>query len=81
MSTKAAITALMSSRSMSELLKKCISFTGDVDTVATIALAAGTHSEEIEQDLPEQLYQGLERGKFGYDYIRELDEKLLRMCS
>ena len=79
MSVKAAITALMSSHSMSELLKRCISFTGDVDTVATIALAAGAHSVEIEQDLPELLYQGLEKGPFGYDYIKELDEKLLKM--
>jgi hypothetical protein len=27
--------------SMSGLLQRCIAFTGDVDTVATIALAAG----------------------------------------
>lgn len=81
MSVKAAITALMTSHSMSELLKKCVAFTGDVDTVATIALAAGAHSVEIEQDLPEQLYRGLERGRFGHDYIKALDEKLLKMCS
>lgn len=81
MSVKAALTALMGSDSISELLKRCISFTGDVDTVATIALAAGAHSVEIEQDLPEQLYQDFERGPFGYDYITELDKKLLGMCG
>lgn len=79
MSVKAAITALCQSDSMAELLKRCISFTGDVDTVATIALAAGAHSLEIAQDLPERLHQGLERGKFGYEYIKALDEKLLKM--
>jgi ADP-ribosylglycohydrolase len=78
MSVKAAITALRGSRSMAELLKRCISFSGDVDTVAAIALAAGSHSVELEQDLPERLYRGLERGKFGYDYIKGLDEALLK---
>ncbi len=81
MSVKAAITALMQSQSMSDLLKTSIAFTGDVDTVATIALAAGAHSDEIEQDLPAHLYQGLERGQFGYDYIRDLDERLLKLYA
>ena len=81
MSVKAAITAPICNHSMSELLKKCVSFTGDVDTVATIALAAGAHSVEIEQDLPEHLYQGLERGSFGYNYINKVDKRLLEMCG
>ena len=79
MSVQAAITAITESISMSELLKKCVSFTGDVDTVAAIALAAGSHSEEIDQDLPKHLHQGLENGKFGYDYILTLDKQLLSM--
>ena len=37
---------------MSELLQDYIVFTGDVDTVAAIALAAGSCSEEIRQDIP-----------------------------
>jgi ADP-ribosylglycohydrolase len=81
MSVRAAITALRHSQTMSELLRTSIAFTGDVDTVATIALAAGAHSNEIKQDLPGHLYQGLERGPFGYDYIQELDNKLLACRS
>jgi ADP-ribosylglycohydrolase len=76
MSVKAAITALIASNKMSELLTKCIQFTGDVDTVACIALAAGSLSVEIEQDLPQTLYDGLENGPYGKEYIVELDKRL-----
>jgi ADP-ribosyl-[dinitrogen reductase] hydrolase len=76
MSVSAAITAIKKSDTMSELLKACVNFSGDVDTVATIALAAASFSTEIQQDLPENLYQGLERSRYGYDYLQLLDEKL-----
>lgn len=57
-------------KSMRELLKRCIDFTGEVDTVGTIALAAGSCFLEIKQDLSVQLHSALENGTFGYDYIR-----------
>lgn len=76
MSVRAAITALQRNDSMSSLLKDCIAFTGDVDTVATIALAAGSVSKEIEQDLPATLLQGLEDGKYGRKYLIALDTEL-----
>jgi ADP-ribosylglycohydrolase len=81
MSVRAAITAISGSSSMSELLRRCVAFTGDVDTVAAIALAAGSCSIEIEQDLPTHMHQFLENGLFGYDYIKNLDKKLLAMCT
>lgn len=81
MSVKAALTAVMQCQSMSELLRTSIAFTGDVDTVATIALAAGAHADEIEQDLPAYLYQRLEHGQFGYEYIKRLDKELLELYS
>jgi ADP-ribosylglycohydrolase len=77
MSVHAAFTAILGCRSMSELLRSCIAFTGDVDTVATIALAAGSFSEEIQQDLPKHLYAELENGPYGRDYLQSLDEELL----
>ena len=58
MSVRAAATALMAHDRMSALLTACIEFSGDVDTVAAIALAAGSCSIEIEQDLPEPLLFG-----------------------
>jgi ADP-ribosyl-[dinitrogen reductase] hydrolase len=77
MSVQAAVTALLSSDTMRDLLKICIQFSGDVDTVAAIALAAGSCSTEIAQDLPAHLFDELENGQYGRDYIRELDKQLM----
>jgi len=77
MSVRAAVTAVMRNERLSELLKDCIAFSGDVDTVATIALAAASCDEEYEQDLPENLVLTLENGPFGRDYLVELDRQLL----
>jgi ADP-ribosylglycohydrolase len=76
MCTKAAITAIISSSSMSEMLKASIAFTGDVDTVAAIALGAGSASSEIVQDIPTVLVDTLENGTYGRDYLRQLDAKI-----
>jgi len=76
MRVTAAITAVKRNNSLSALLKDCINFGGDVDTVATIALAAASCSTEYTQDLPEQLILTLENGKFGRDYLMDLDKHL-----
>jgi ADP-ribosylglycohydrolase len=76
MSVRAAVTAIMSASSMSALLRACVDFTGDVDTVAAIALGAASASDEIAQDLPEFLHEMLENGLFGRDYLLALDAKL-----
>nr|WP_042197872.1 ADP-ribosylglycohydrolase family protein [Kibdelosporangium sp. MJ126-NF4]CEL22865.1 ADP-ribosylglycohydrolase [Kibdelosporangium sp. MJ126-NF4]CTQ90005.1 ADP-ribosylglycohydrolase [Kibdelosporangium sp. MJ126-NF4] len=77
MSVTAALTALAANTSMSELLRTCVAFTGDVDTVATVALAAASRSGEYTQDLPEVLMSNLENGPFGRDYLAALDTQLL----
>lgn len=76
MSVRAAITALHRNTRMSDLLRDCIAFTGDVDTVAAIALAAGSCSAEIEQDIPEYLVWTLEGGRYGREYLIALDRRL-----
>lgn len=81
MSVHAAVSVIASSSSMSELLRTCISFSGDVDTVATIALAAGSHSAEIVQDLPQNLVLTLENRKYGRDYLAALDRQLLALAQ
>jgi hypothetical protein len=64
---------------MSDLLRRCVAFTGDVDTVAAIALAAGAHCDDLVQDLPGHLVAGLENGPYGRDYLVELDASLLAL--
>jgi ADP-ribosyl-[dinitrogen reductase] hydrolase len=78
---RAAITAVMLNNCMSELLRDCIAFTGDVDTVAAIALAAASCSQEIAQDLPHHLVETLENNTYGRDYLIELDTKLMSLVK
>ncbi|NUU23967.1 MAG: ADP-ribosylglycohydrolase family protein [Streptomycetaceae bacterium] len=75
-SARAAVTALVRHRSLRELLRQCVAYTGDVDTVATIALAAASVSAEYAQDLPRGLVRGLENGTYGRTYLAGLDARL-----
>lgn len=75
-STRAAITALAANTGTAALLKACVAYTGDVDTVATIALAAASCSAEYAQDLPPALLAGLENGPYGRDHLAGLDARL-----
>ena len=79
MSVSAAITAVSRNSSLAELLMDCMNFGGDVDTVATIALAAASCSSDYTRDIPEILVDELENGKYGRDYIMELDAKLAEL--
>ncbi|MFI9011669.1 ADP-ribosylglycohydrolase family protein [Actinosynnema sp. NPDC053489] len=76
MSTRAALTALAGGGSLASVLRACVAFTGDVDTVATIALAAASRSAEIRDDLPRALVDGLENGPYGRDHLARVDERL-----
>lgn len=73
---RAAIRALTANTTLSEVLIGCISFGGDVDTVAAIAMPAATFSEEITADLPQHLYDELENGDYGRDYLRDVSRNL-----
>jgi ADP-ribosyl-[dinitrogen reductase] hydrolase len=68
-SVRAALTAIRSETSLSAILRRCIDFTGDVDTVAAVALGAASCARDIAQDLPAHLYHGLENGPFGREYL------------
>lgn len=81
MSVQAAITAVIRNDRMSELLKDCIAFTGDVDTVAAIAIAAASCSREIAQDIPTHLIESLENGAYGRDYLFALDKSLMNISK
>ena len=76
MSVKAAITAIEEAKSQADLLKKCIDYSGDVDTVAAIAMAGAAYCQELPHNLPTNLYQNLENDSYGKDYIKKLDKSL-----
>ena len=73
---QAALTALLSSDSLSEILKACIAFTGDVDSVAAIACSCASVSDTIQKDFPENLWLGLENSPYGLSYLKEADGKV-----
>jgi ADP-ribosylglycohydrolase len=78
---RAAVTAVESSASVLEVLTKSIAYTGDVDTVAAIAMGIASVCE-LEYDLPDYLLTALERGgKYGVQYLHDLDEKLLKRTA
>ncbi len=76
MSVRAAITAIVETDALSDLLKKCVSYTGDVDTVAAIALAGASVSKEFEKNIPTWLFTELESGAYGRFYLEQLDKRL-----
>ena len=61
--------------------ENCIAFTGDVDTVAAIALGAASCSPEYQQDIPQHLIENLENVEYGQDYLMNLDHKLMSLVS
>lgn len=62
--------------SLRALLQDCVALTGDVDTVAAMALACAACSREYRHDLPAILYEKLENGAFGREHLAELDRRL-----
>lgn len=81
MSVQAAITVIQQHDSLSAMLKACVDFSGDVDTVATIALAAASCCDEVTQDLPVHLIDTLENGPYGRDFIVDLDQRLTALVA
>jgi ADP-ribosylglycohydrolase len=73
---RAARTAIFNNKTLSGILKECVSYAGDTDTVACIALSIAANCKEIVNDLPECLYSGLENMSYGRDYLIDLDNKL-----
>ncbi|MEY3444292.1 MAG: hypothetical protein RLZZ519_2573 [Bacteroidota bacterium] len=73
---RAAITLIQSEFTLSNILKNGISLGGDVDTVGAIALGCAANANEIENDLPKWMFQELENGEFGRDYLAQLDQDL-----
>jgi ADP-ribosyl-[dinitrogen reductase] hydrolase len=80
-SVRAALTAITTGSSLSQILRSCVAFTGDVDTVATVALAAASRSPQIIRDLPHELIRNLENGPYGRGYLWDLDARLLSYAS
>jgi ADP-ribosylglycohydrolase len=69
-------TALQRHRSLSALLRDCVDFGGDVDSVAAIAMGLASLSPAYEADVPQPLVTGLEDGHHGLRFLAALDAQL-----
>jgi ADP-ribosyl-[dinitrogen reductase] hydrolase len=77
----AVYTALISNNSMSGLLRDCVNYGGDVDSVAAIAMGIAAVSLEYVDDIPDVLQQGLEEGSYGRPFLLQLDDLLRERFS
>jgi len=73
---QAAVTAVCNSNSLSELLQRCVAFTGDVDSVATIAMASASSHASFARDIPDNLWNEFEPTCFGLRYLIDLDQRV-----
>jgi len=74
---RAALTAVVDQGTMSGILTQSVAYTGDTDTVAAIAMAAGAMHPNVTQDLPTCLVSGVENNRDGFTYLQQLDDNLL----
>lgn len=65
--------AVLAYDNLADMLKHCIDVGGDTDSLAALAMAIGSCSHEIGNNLPTHLYDSLENGPRGRDYIVTLD--------
>jgi ADP-ribosyl-[dinitrogen reductase] hydrolase len=76
-SVRAALTAVKQHDNLNDILKTCIGYTGDVDTVAAIAMAIASVHPSITDNLDQGLYNKLEpTGNFGLPFLTALDKRL-----
>lgn len=68
--------ALPRYHSLSALAKLAVQVGGDTDSAAAIMVAVASESLEYVDDFPDALWDGLENGPFGRDFLRDIDEQL-----
>lgn len=61
---------------LKEMLLSSVALGGDVDTVGSLTMAIASQADEVQQDLPQWMYDDLEDGQYGLSYIKEVDAKL-----
>lgn len=74
----AAVYVLSRQKTLADVLRAAVALSGDVDTVAAIAMAAASTSEQFAWDLPPALTEDLEKGAFGRPYLMKIDRALAR---
>lgn len=72
----AILSVLKSSESLKGVLTNSVAFTGDVDTVAAVAFGIAKASNLYADDLPNFLYEEIEDGQYGKQYLLSQTRKI-----
>lgn len=73
---QAVFHVLRNSSTLSEVLTNAIALGGDTDSTASVAMGCAASSGQYENDMPQFLWNDLEKGKYGREYFVELDFRL-----
>lgn len=74
---QAAIEALSSYNNLADMFSYLIQLGGDVDSACAIVGTIATVSKQFTKSLSIDLYDNLENGHFGKDYLNQIDNQLL----
>lgn len=79
----AVLTVLSKHDNLADILKACVSFGGDTDSVAALAVGLASLSPFYKQNLPEALFENFESesedGAYGADYLEYIGEEVLKI--
>ncbi len=79
----AVLTALSKHDNLADILQSSVSFGGDTDSVAALAVGLASLSPFYEQNLPEALFVNFESesedGAYGADYLEYIGEEVLKI--
>ena len=76
--TNAVINLVSDETSMKNCLKRCIDYGGDTDTVAALCMALLSQKTNCDKELPAFLFDEIENGKYGRDFLIDLDTRLFK---
>lgn len=72
----AALTCLLTGKSLADILKKCIALGGDTDSVASISVGLAACFSQYPNDLPVILKNSLDEPTYGIPYLNNLEDAL-----
>ena len=72
----AAITVLRRGNSQLEVMQIAVEQGGDVDTTSALSVWMASFCKSKPNNLPMTLYDGLEKGAYGMDYLNSIDQLL-----
>jgi ADP-ribosyl-[dinitrogen reductase] hydrolase len=75
---RAVFTVLLKHDNLADILHQSVSFGGDTDSVAALAVGLASLSPTFKQNLPQILCDGLEDQAYGADYLKYIGEEIIK---